>query len=423
MTSFASLVDNEDREEGGPQQRTTVGGSSGRRPATRLPGRNGDDDTVSPLHVLIPCHVSSPRRITTFLRCAKSIVYQVGNPHTSVLVGLSGPKECRDLICSALEKISENSPESIVWYLKDDELEARPQMEHIRHLLADSRRLNPDALLSFVDNDDMCHPTRFGAMYNSYQNAPLPVNGVFCLPCKLLLDESMTPEEGEYEKYVDLESRCDFNHWKKFSELRKKVRLATNTTANDLDAEEYFDYLVPSVVLQAFFDMTPVAVSSHRFCDLRLYTMLRYHDQLQAVDQGDTWLLAHYKISLDEKYRIFDNHGSAGMGGQAGDQISLSTEVTSADRRLARRFRDRLSSHQVAMCRGHVESVILSITWGRDHFELEEAKQEKVAELSQRYGRGFGDALWQECSQQIHSLFDSGSLTRAERTWKTLIQQ
>eukprot|EP00977_Amphora_coffeiformis_P018868 scaffold6764_cov169-Amphora_coffeaeformis.AAC.6 len=391
--------------------------------ATLLPCLNNDrrDIKVSYLHVLIPCHVSSDRRVATFLRCAKSIMNQLNAPDFVVFVGLSGPKCYRNIVRKALAHVSKNSRPTITWYLQDAQVEVRPQMEHLRHLLECSRRINPRALLAFVDNDDMCHPTRFATMYNLYQCARIPTNGVLSVPCKLLLDYNMTPEEGEYEKYVDPQNPYSFNHWKKFPKLQRKVELARNSRAYDMDAEEYFDYLVPSAVLHKFFDMTPVAVASHRFCDLRLYQMLRYHDNVQTADVRDMWLLAHYKVTRDEKYRSFDNHGR-GMGDQGGDQISFSTDVASAqaDQRLAQRF-SRLSPGQMGMCRAHLESIIIQYM-GWNESELQEGKRQKVAELNDLHEMGLGDALWDECHAHIRSLFDDKIPALPESAWKDLIQ-
>ena len=72
------------------------------------------------------------------------------------------------------------------------------------------------------------------------------------------------------------------------------------------------------------------------------------------------------------------------------------------------------------MCRAHLESIIIQYM-GWNQSELNEGKRQKVAELNQLHGTGFGDALWDECYGHIRSLFDDKALALPENTWKDLI--
>lgn len=255
----------------------------------------------APIHVLIPCHVSTRRRLVTFMRCAKSVVNQEHNDY-SVLIGLSGPAQFRSLTFNFLTLLATKT--DIRLYIQHDDCESKPQMEHLRHLVRDSLTLNRTALLMFVDNDDMFHPMRITYFYQAYQDNYLSEGTApLSFPCKLLLDSNMTAEEGAYEKFVDMKNVDEFNHWKKHCATSKKVTFASNKTVADLDAQEYFDFIVPSLVMEKFFDLTPVKVSSHRFCDLRLFQILEHLCTLEPPDAPDVWLLAHYKVPLEENIK------------------------------------------------------------------------------------------------------------------------
>jgi len=319
-----------------------------------------------------------------------------------------------------------NKAPTIPWYVQDDEVETRSQMEHLRHLLRDSMEINRQALLMFLDNDDMAHPLRFFTFHSWFKDATLPEDSVFDIPCKLILDADMSPSEGQFENFVNIRDPEDYNHWKKAHGKSKKVTLATNSRAFNLDAAEYFNFIVPSPVLEKFFDLTPVAVASHRFCDLRLCQILDLLSPVEAPEVPDMWLLAHYKVPLKEKYHSFDKHGrqhgAAASQGHAGDQISFDIAPPSAaDTSLSERF-PRLSPSQVSFCRGHTESIVIQFCGWNDE-AMEKVRTQNVAELDSLYGVGFGDALWEECLECILSLFDSATLEMSKGAWKSPSQE
>lgn len=174
------------------------------------------------LHVLIPCHIASDVRVLSFQRCVKSILYQVDSEF-AVFVGLSGPSDYRQLALKVLALLASKSP-SQRWYVQDEDVEGRPQMEHLRHLLKASLEVNEDTLLTFVDNDDMCHPLRFRCMQDAYQSMdPLPEPCTLAIPCKLLLNPSLNPAESKLENFVDMREPMDFDVWRKNSFADEKV--------------------------------------------------------------------------------------------------------------------------------------------------------------------------------------------------------
>lgn len=359
----------------------------------------------SRLHVLVPCHVGTQRRLVTFMRAAKSVSVQVLKEF-SVFIGISGPEGHREKAANVVATLAyRHSGGGIRWYLQNCEMESRPQMEHLRHLHGDSLLVNPRALITFLDNDDMCHPQRFYQLLSAYRGANFPEGATLSIPCKLLLGDDISPEEGEFEKFVNVQDLTDFDQWKRFPELKRKVKFAPNSRVNEMDAEEYFDFIVPSDVMERFFHMTPVDVTKHRFCDLRLWAVLDYLNPMALADNPQVpWLLAHYKVSEDKKKRAFDNHGVLEVGRQSVDQVSFGQqELCHGDHALSQRF-PVISPQQVAMCRAHVESLVVQfVAWNEE--TLEKVRQSKVGELNGLYGAGFGDALWAESVERIKSLF------------------
>lgn len=267
----------------------------------------------------------------------------------------------------------------------------------------------------FVDNDDMCHPLRFFYFLSNAQKSHiLPLS----IPCKLLLDENLTPSQGRIENFVKPDDPFEFNLWKKKRFLARNVTVVSNSKAVEMDAEEYFDFIVPSCLLEKFFRLTPLQVSSHKFSDLRLWAVLEHMCPLRTDGlPEDAWLLAHYKISEDSKRATFDNKGKRVESVQSVDMISMSdNKAGAADVSLSERF-PPLTPEQVSMCRAHIESVVIqSVGWNEQ--ELEHCRVVKVKELNRSHGTGFGDQLWDECLEQILSLFDTATLEASKDAWK-----
>jgi hypothetical protein len=120
------------------------------------------------------------------------------------------------------------------WYLQDDEIDARTQMEHLHSLLIHgSIPVNFQALLKFLDNDDMCHPLRFQLMMEAYTNLLFDSSELYTLamPCKLLLDPSIASSEELLENFVNMKCIQDFKYWRKNSFAFRKIQLATINSA------------------------------------------------------------------------------------------------------------------------------------------------------------------------------------------------
>lgn len=392
----------------------------------------GNSSSSPPLHVLIPCHVETDRRVVTFMRCARSVAFQCDanqqqKKDFSVFVGLSGPEKYCTQAFRYLIELAQKS--GCRWYIQDEQVDARPQLEHLRCLfLRGSVPVDSKALITFVDNDDMCHPLRFHMFMEAYTNVSLDDDNLYTLQLthKLLLHSSLTPSEGQLQNFVNPKEVQDFTYWRRNSFAPEKVQLANSYTAGDLDGEEYFDFLVPSEILEKFFALNPTKVTSNKFSDLRL---LAVFDHLCPYSVGEVikgmWLLAHYKIPMDDKRAAFDRHGERDTDHlvQSVDQASFQKEQeTSADLALANRF-PRLSPGQVAMCRGSIESHIIQfVGWNEE--KLESARSQKTMELNMYHGFGFGEALWDECLSTMLALFDPETLEASKDAWdKVLVNE
>jgi hypothetical protein len=279
-----------------------------KRPNLELLGSQGAAKPPR-VHVLIPCHIESDRRMITFMRCVRSVASQYQDRHVpggfSVFVGLSGPEEYRAKSTDFLAQLAVKSPQTH-WNLLDDRVENRAQFEHLRHLLALSDQESASAWLMFVDNDDMFHPHRVHVFKQVIQDPDKPP-GPFSIPCKLLLDDRVKPDEGTMERLIAGDD--DFDKWKRDGALRSKLSVASADNVEELDAEEFFDYCVPASVLRDFMEMTPVEVTSSRWCDLRFLAMLEHLCVFEPMDVGVPWLLAHYKARMHTKMVAFDKAG------------------------------------------------------------------------------------------------------------------
>ena len=94
---------------------------------------------------------------------------------------------------------------------------------------------------------------------------------------------------------------------------------------------------------------------------------------------------------------------------------------TQKDVALSKRFK-KLSPGQVAMCRGHLESVILQYIY-LDDSALESAKRDKTNELSRLHGSGFGEYLWTEAAAQLSSLFTGKEKRLNKGAWQSMVPE
>lgn len=354
------------------------------------------------IHVLIPSHVESDRRLFSFHCCVESVSHQTFSQY-KVFVSLSGTDHFRKASMDFLKSLHPHQ-----WNVQDTGLQRLPQMEHLRRLVKESSARDPHAYLMFLDNDDMFHPLRleaFDSAYSALNILDMPLS----IPCKLLLSEHLGAKEGRLECFI--RNAHDFDKWKRDPKLRKKVQWAPSSQCEQMDCTEYFDFMVPTAVMTKFFRENPIGITSHRFCDLRLHALL---SSMFSFEVEDTpvypWLLLHYKITEDMKKRTFDKHGRANHTSHSIDQVSFSgINPTARDVVLANKFRT-LSPGQVSMCRGHLESIVISYI-GWDHRSLADARREKVKELNSYYGRGFGNEMWAQAQADISKLLGDTILT------------
>ena len=385
---------------------------------SRNSSKSDNQPNKSSFHVLIPCHVDSKRRLVTFARCVKSVRLQQFQ-NFAVMIGLSGSAAFREQTMSFLALVASQAKNAF-WFLQDDQVDQRMQMEHVYQLFTRvSQPLNPQALMTFLDNDDMFHPMRLQFMDQMYQTFPFRGTSPMAIPCKLTLDPTLTPDECALEKLINIHDPMDFDFWTTSQEpnVSSKIHFVSNSQADELDASEYFDYVVPSAMLARFLRLTPEAVRCHRFCDVRLWKILDYMSPMEAADIPGVWLLAHFKVPLEEKHHTFDRHGQRSMGE---DQLSFQSEtVTDIDIHLSESFPlAKISPPQVAMSRMYVESVILQyIGWNEEEM-IQQVQPGLLQEVTELRGPGFGEALWDACERQVRSLFDEETMEASRNAWE-----
>ena len=362
------------------------------------------------VHILVPCHIASPRRLVTFMRCAKSVAHQtVGG--FCVFVGLSGPEEHRENATSYLTLLASKCPHSR-WYLQDDAVEVRAQFEHLRHLLALSDQERAEVWLMFVDNDDMMHPRRVEVFKEIIQDPTRP-EGPFNVPCKLLLDDTLSPDEGTIDRLISHSQ--DFFKWRSDEVLRRKLSVAGAENVVALDAEEYFDWCVPASILRNFMELTPLEITGSPWCDLRFMAALEHLCVLEPMDVNLPWLLAHYKTPLDAKKTAFDNAGRL-QGLHTPDQASMMVHPTAHDAELAATY-GSLQPGQVAMLRGRIESQVIQFcVWCPE--KAASVRRKAVGELDAVHPKGLGDELWECATATFEGAFSRAQNERNKAWWQ-----
>jgi hypothetical protein len=386
--------------------------------------KRGNKRQYHKTHVLIPCHAEHPRRILTFLRCITSVAKQQYPDDFDVFIGLSGSDEFRAEALRAISLISSNCSHSH-WHADDTGLPQRSQMEHFRYLLDNlSVRFDPRAMLMFLDSDDMFHPLRLQTFHQAKIDMQIPDDVPLPLPCKLLLSsEAVDPNLGRMEDLIS--GPTDFFKWQKSFSLRHSIQVVPTSLCDAMDCNEYFDYMIPTPILQKFFRLNPPGITSNKYCDLRLLAVLETLTRIEVADNPNIpWLIAHYKASLESKERAFDNHGVVvenvcGIS-QSVDQVSMDMgKPSQQDIELAAKYR-KLSPSQVRMCRLHVESIMIQhIGW--DAKKTTKARRCKCQELDRRHGMGFGTDLFKEVEAELWESLGENAAAQSKGAWKQLL--
>jgi len=376
----------------------------------------GHDDENEMVHVLIPCHVVSERRACLFLRCAQSVSEQQMTSDFRVFVALSGPQKQREAMLNIIMALSSQKQNSR-WYVQETGLDKRPQMEHLRHLVDLSVSIDPSAQLLFLDNDDMMHPLRLIVFLEGRKTLGIPKECPFPIKGKLLLGENISATEGQMGRLIT--TTQDFHFWKLDPELKGKIEWAPNSRCEEMDADEYFDFMVPTAIMQKFFRLNPPNVTSSAYCDLRLLAILNKVAPIEVADMVQyPWLLAHYKASDKNKRLFFDSFEYS--GNHAADQASMTVKPSDKDKKLAQRY--PLSKAQVAICRAHLESVIIQYI-GWDSTNYTNSRKDKLKELNSIYGAGFGEELWTQVEAKVESYFNKTILEESEGAWESLLKK
>jgi hypothetical protein len=377
------------------------------KPANLVPPQPFAGEASTAMHVLIPCHLDSPRRVLLFRRCAQSVAFQQRLPGMiNVFVSLSGSLRGGNGACSIIKDLRARADENpaIRWHVLDNGHEQRSQFEHLDDMLEASMELCSSAWLMFLDNDDLWHPWRINVFHRvlSQRIAAGEGDAPFSIPCKLVL-KNMTGDDGRLDQLI-----CGYDDWDTWKQDPALASQITETAAglHGEDCDEFFDYCVPTSVFRDFMRTTPARIKAHTYCDLRFDALLRLitDDDQVGLGQEIPWLMAHHKITMDVKQACFD---SAATGSLHTDATRASMSVSSApeDAELVSRFQLSITPEQVAMTRKHVESAAIQHIACDDEFQSKhdrkhnEYRSEVLAEINKsRKSPGFGEALWaQSC--------------------------
>ena len=124
---------------------------------------------------------------------------------------------------------------------------------------------------------------------------------------------------------------------------------------------------------------------------------------------------------MDAKFRNFNTHGMGStLCGYSLDQASMgTTEPSAKDVALSKRHK-RLSLGQIALCRGHLESLVIHYI-GWDDATLADVMQAKITELNRYHGPGLADDLWREVVADMTSRFNGNELQMNRGAWKSML--
>ncbi len=401
---------------------------------------NHEDDLNSDVvHVLIPCHVDCERDALFFLRCIQSVGEQQCAPTEDgieseafhVFVGLSGPQKHRESTLNILMAVSSQAKNSR-WHVinveeEQEEKNRSAQFEHLRHLVDLSASINPNAQIMIIQKDAMMHPLRMIVFKEGKKNLGIPEECPFSLSCKLLLGDTVTNEEGQIGRLITTSK--DFDFWKVDPAFKEegKITWVSTTSCEVMDAEEYFDYMVPTAIMQKFFHLNPSKVTSHRFCELRWLELLKVIAPMDVVDMpAYPWLLAQYK-ALSRSMRMKKLELSLTLTEEMKEEDSVSLpEITKQDEDFAKRY-PPITPFQVTCCRSYFESIIVSY-YGWNNDTLTSLKSDKINHVNSSVnatGGEFGHELWSQVESDIASYFNDepDKLEKSREAWVPLINK
>jgi len=369
-------------------------------------------------HVLIPCHGTHTRRLDAFMHCIKSVASQQFPDDFDVFIGLSGSEEFRVEALKFISMVASKCVQSH-WHVYDTGLSQRSQMEHFRYLLEDlSVPLDPSAMLMFLDSDDMFHPLRLIFFHQAKNAMGIPDDAPLPISCKLVFSsETMGPYQGRMENFIS--GPNDFFKWKRDSTLRRIIQLVPTSRCEDEDCEEYFDFMVPTHILQKFFWLNPPDITCHKYCDLRLLAVLKTVAPIEVRDSpAAPWLLAHYKASIKSMKTAFDNHGV--FVSQSFDHLSTQIDKPSQQDIVLAATNRKLSPRQLRMRRLYVESILIQYL-GWDEKKTAVMRRIESQHLNKLYGRGFGTTFVKEVEAELWKSLGKYTSTESNGAWKPLL--
>jgi len=367
-------------------------------------------DTV--LHLLVASHLQKERDLTLLLRGVQSLLQQT-DPNFCVFLSISGSsllEPATDVLQALLSQQQAGE-----WFLvpaqQQEDSNYSPDdtntsFQHLKQLHTISRQVNSKAWILFLKQTDLYHPKRVEAFQKVLQDPMTEDRMPFALSKKLLVGELKSTGEGQLRDFIH--SNADFSKWKTVPTLNRNV-----TLSQESDANEFFDYCVPSFTLTRFFKVTPFCILTNANCDLRLAAMLDDLADLEPLSQYP-WLLIHYSCTRGRATTsiesTFNRHDWL-TGVKILDDPTLSMQqiveqLTDFDRHVSSTDYPALSPTQVALCRRHLESIMLRYCYWNEPV-LEDFEIRVIRQIDMYHGRGLGKLVWKHCLEKVRSCFST----------------
>lgn len=386
------------------QQRYEIHFDESRSFLTRQEFEVEQQTSSSTLHILLASHIQNERDLVLLLRGVQSVLEQT-DADFCVILSISGSAPLVSTATDALQAML-CQQHTGTWFILPHE--SPHTFQHLQQLHEVSRNVNANAWILFLKQTDLFHPQRVHAFRTVLKHPMTSPAMPFALSAKLLVGQLSSTGKGQLRDFIHNSS--DFHKWQSQPILKREVSLAKAQLPH-----EYFDYCIPSSLLARFLRTTPTSLLSNPHCELRLASMLDDMTTLEPLAPYP-WLLIHYagpSISLES---TFNRHDLI-TGSKILDDPSVTVDLNDFDRHVSENKYRSLSPTQIALCRGHFESIIVRYCYWNEPV-LEDCEIRVIRQVDMYHGRGLGKLVWKHCSDTVRSCF-SVEEQKLNQSWST----
>ena len=346
----------------------------------------------SMLHILLASHIQNERDLVLLLRGVQSVLEQT-DPDFCVFLSISGTAPLIPTATDALQAML-CQQQAGTWFILPQE--SPHTFQHLRQLHELALQINPNAWILFLKQTDLFHPQRVHAFRTVLQHPMTSAIMPFALSAKLLVRQLASTGKGQLRDFIH--NSADFHKWQSQPILKREVSLPKM----DQLPHEYFDYCIPTSLLGRFLRTTPTSLLSNPHCALRLASML---DDLATLEPlvPFPWLLIHYVCASTSLESTFNRHDWI-TGSKILDDPSITVDLTDFDRHVSEHNYPSLSPTQIALCRSHLESIIVRYCYWNEPV-LEDCEIRVIRQVDMYHGRGLGKLVWKHCSDMVRSRF------------------